>query len=371
MRPLTDLVGSTEFAIGLLVGTVVLLIALPASLGLRTLVPRKGRRPGLFGPALGVGGFLALDGLLGTDELLAVPSGVGWGLLLLWVAGAVAARTASPAIVGALAALPGALLVAGANDGLAAAWVPVVIVLGTVLVGTGAADLDRRTARLGLGPLLMVIAVVGIYFTVPDTELMRAVVGVALPLVLLAWPYTAASLGSGGAYVAVAFLLWVVPTEGIGRPGAVVGAVGAFGLLALEPAGRALVPFLERRLPLHRFPVTRPRTVFVVGQIVLTLYASRVAGMAQDAFVAAIALVPAIAAGLAFGAMVSLPERRRRQPGRRRRAAAPESASAPSSPEPSRPPSPSFPEPSPHRPPGPNPNGWSNGHSNGHGTGHG
>jgi hypothetical protein len=308
---------------------------------------------------------------------VSVPGGVSWGLLLLWVAGAVAARTAAPAVVGPLAALPGALLVAGANRGLDAAWVPVVIVLGTVLVGMAAADLDRRTARLGLGPLLMTIAVVGVYFTVPDTEIMRAVVGVALPLVLLAWPYTAASLGAGGAYVAVGLLLWVVPIEGIGRPGAVVGAVGAFALLALEPAGRALVPYLERRLPLHRVQVTRPRTVFVVAQVVLTLYASRIAGMAQDGFVAAIALIPAIAAGLAFGAMVSLPERRRRHKGRRRTgppetpasSSPPEPpASEPSASEPSPPPSPSR---TPRRPPGPSTNGWPNGHSNGHGTGHG
>jgi hypothetical protein len=365
MQPLTDLLGSTEFAIGLLVGTIALLVALPAALALRAFVPRRGRRPGAVGPAFAAGGVLALDGLLGTDELLGVPGGVMAGLLLLWVGGTVGARTSAPFVIGPLLALPGALLVAAANRGLDAAWVPVVIVAGTLVVGATAADVDRRTARLGVGPLLFVIAVVGIYFTVPDTELVRAMVGVALPLVLLAWPYTAAALGAGGAYAAVALLLWVAPIEGVGRPGAIVGAVGAFGLLVAEPAGRALVPYLERRMVLTRVVVTRPRAVYVGGQAVLTLYASRVAGMADDALFAALLLVPALAGGLAFGALLVMPERRRH---RHRRRHPDESGSRATGPPSGHPSSPagrsSRPSSSPAKP---STNGWPKGTSNGHG----
>jgi hypothetical protein len=311
----------------------------------------------VFGPAFAAGGLVALDGLLGTDELVPVPGGLFWGVVLLGVAGAVAARTPRPWIVGPLAALPGALLVAGANRGLDAAWVPVVMVAGTIGVGAAAADFDRRTARFGLGPLLFVLAVLGTYFTVPDTENMRALVGVAVPLVLLAWPYAAAGLGAGGAYAAVGLLLWVVPIEAIGRPGAVIGALGTFGLLLTEPAGRALAPYLQRRYPIVRTTLTRPRAVVSIAQLVLVIYASRVAGMAHDASVAAILLVPALVAGLAFGVLVNLPEHRRRRHRRRRNG--------------TRAQAPPVPAPPPVRPTAPRPNGSSNGRSNGDRGGHG
>ncbi len=176
------------------------------------------------------------------------------GLVACWLAGAIAARTPQPGIVGPLASVPGGLLLAGANAGLDHGWVPVVIVVGTAVIGGTAADLDRRGARFGLGPLLFFVAVGGIYFTVPDTELMRAIVGVSLPLVLLAWPYAAAALGAGGAYAAVGLLLWIAPIEGIGRPGAIVGVVGAFALLVGEPLGRALVPRIQARARLEPVP---------------------------------------------------------------------------------------------------------------------
>src|SRR5215470_17670717 len=116
MAPLTDLTGSTEFSIGLLVGTIVFLVALPAALGVRALVPRKGRRPGVFGPAFVVASVLAVDGLLGTDDILSVPGELVAGLALLWLGGEVAGRVQAPNVVGPLAAVPGALLVAGAHD---------------------------------------------------------------------------------------------------------------------------------------------------------------------------------------------------------------------------------------------------------------
>ncbi len=313
MTPLTDLLGSTEFQVGLLMGTIALLVALPAALGLGALFPVRGRRPGLVGPAFALASAFALNGGLGTDEIASVPDDVVIGLVLLWLAGAIAARTPMPWLVGPLASLPGGLLLAGANTGLGDAWVPVLIVIGTAVIGGTAADLDRRGARYGLGPLLFFVAVGGIYFTVPDTELMRAVVGVSLPLVLLAWPYAAAALGAGGAYAAVGLLLWIAPIEGIGRPGAIVGVVGAFALLVGEPLGRALVPRIEERVRLHRFPIGHP-VAFVVGaQVVLTFYASRVSGMEQTALAALLLMIPALATAVAFGVYLVIPERRHRR----------------------------------------------------------
>jgi hypothetical protein len=173
-----------------------------------------------------------------------------------------------------------------------------------------------------------------------------------VPLVLLAWPYAVAALGPGGAYAAVALLLWVVPIDGIGRPGAIVGAIGAFGLLLAEPLGRALVPSLERRFPLPRRTIKQPRAWYVGAQLALALYASRVAGMVDDAIVAALLLVPALAAGLAFGVLLVLPERRKR---RRRRRNGSRSRATPSTPT----------------VPRPGANGGGLRRSNGNGAGHG
>ena len=252
------------------------------------------------------------------------------GLVLVWLAGTIGAADAGiRGWSGRSPSLPGGFLLAGANAGLRDGWVPVLIVVGH--------RSDRRDhggprpprgPGTGSGRSLFFIAVGGIYFTVPDTELMRAVVGVALPLVLLAWPYAAASLGAGGAYAAVGLLLWIAPIEGIGRPGAIVGVVGAFALLVGEPLGRALVPRLEAGCGSTGSRSAIPVRWSSAPRCVLTLYAARVAGMAQTAFAAVLLMIPAVAVGVAFGVFLVLPERRRRR-ARRRPSPSPGASPAP------------------------------------------
>lgn len=256
---------------------------------------------------------LALGEALSGVEIWPVPAGVVAGLALLWLAGAAASRSRAPWLIGPALALPGALVLASANDGLESAWVQVLIVLGCVLIGATTADFDRRTAPYGLGTLLLFVTLVGIDLTVPDTELMRAVVGAALPLVLLAWPYAAASLGAGGAYAAVGLLLWIAPIEGIGRPGSIVGAAGAFALLVGEPLGRVLGRAVSGRWRRRRFPIPYPRSTVVAAQILLVLYATRVAGLVSNAFAAVVVLIPASVAAVAFGALLVVPEAPRRR----------------------------------------------------------
>jgi hypothetical protein len=141
---------------------------------------------------------------------------------------------------------------------------------------------------------------------------MRAAVGVALPLVLLAWPYAAASLGSGGAYAAVGMLLWIMPIDGIGRAGAIVGSIGAFALLIGEPVGRLIGRQLESQVGLHRFPIRKPLVTVLAAQVILMLYATRVAGRVQSASAALLLLIPGLVASVAFGVFLVLPEKRRR-----------------------------------------------------------
>ncbi len=311
MRPLTDLFGASQFSTGLMVGIVALVVTFPTALGLSALFPRRGRRPGLVGPVFALATVFALDGTLGTDVIFSVPDDVLIALGLLWVAGTIAALTPVAWLVGPLAAIPGAVMLADANAGLADGWVPVAMVIGTVLIGATAADFDRRTARFGLGPLLLFTAVAGIYVTVPDTELMRAVMGVGLALVFLAWPYAAAALGGGGAYAAVGILLWITPIDGIGRSGSIIGAIGAFALLFGEPIGRVIARELESRARLARHPIKRPRAMVVGAQLVLVFYATRIAGQAQTASGALLLMIPGIVASIACGVFFVIPERRR------------------------------------------------------------
>ncbi len=320
MQPISDLLGATEFQIGLLVGTLALLVTFPAALGLSALSSSKRTRPGLVGIVFALASLAALAGTLGTDQVYPVPAEVLLGVALLFVAGTIGARVEPSWLVGPLVAIPGAVVLANENDGLQAGWIGMLIVLGTVAIGATAGDLDRRSARYGLGPILLVITVLGIYVTVPDTELMRTIVGVALPLVLLGFPYAAASLGAGGAFAAIGTLLWVLPVDGRGRAGSIVGAVVAFALLYGEPLGRALAAELETRIRFTRYPVKQPLVVYVVAQLVLVAYATRVAGQAESASLALILALPAIAASIAFGVFCVMPERRRRRhrPSKRR-----------------------------------------------------
>lgn len=313
MRPFTDLFGATEFSIGLLVGTLALLVSFLVVLGLATLFPKRPRRPGLIGAAFALATLAALAGTIGTDEIFPVPRAVLLGVVLLWLAGTIAARTRAGWLVGPLAALPGAVVLANENDGLSAGWVPVLIVMGTAVIGATTADFDRRTSRFGLGPLLLVVTVLGIYLSVPDTELMRAVVGVALPLVLLAWPHAAATLGAGGAYAAVGVLLWVTPIDGIGRAGSIVGAAGAFALLVAEPLGRVVARELEGRVQLTRYPLTRPRVTVFAAQVVMVAYATRVAGRVESASAALLLVLPVVLVAIGLCVFFVIPERRRRR----------------------------------------------------------
>jgi hypothetical protein len=310
--PLQTLVDFSEFRSGLWAGLLVTLVVALVGLVVRTAHP-KAVPLGLAGPAFCLAGLTAIGGWLGFDAIWPVPRDLVLGLLACLLGGEVAARTRHRGIWGAFLVAPGALLVSRSEDFGGPGWVVWLVFVGIVLGGAFSADLDRRVARLGLGPVLLLVSVGGLYATVPDTELARPLVGAAIPLALCGWPLRVARLGAGGTPAAIALFLWVAAFEGLGRPGSIVGAFGALALLLTEPIGRRLgrgrVVGLAKTLSIGRLEL-----VVVGAQVVLALYASRLAGFEEDGLAAFLFLVPALVIGVLAGAALGLSSRLRPRP---------------------------------------------------------
>ena len=238
---------------------------------------------------LGAIGWLVTDA--GTD----VPISVVLAVLMLWSAGALAGRLEDHrALAGSLLALPGGIvLVAGTPD--VPGWAGALLVLGPAAAGSLAADLDDRHGALGIAPLAFALALVGMYFTVPDTELARSALGAAAPVVLLAWPFTLARLGRGSAYAATGVFLWIAAIDGAARPGSIVGAAACLGVLLAEPVGRMLAGRDGAEVGVGATPA-----VIIGVQLVVVFLCSRVAGFRASGSAAA------LLAGVVLGAAVAV-----------------------------------------------------------------
>jgi hypothetical protein len=227
----------------------------------------------------------------GVKHPVPLPSNVTHGLFLLAVAGFATGLLTMwwrpLALTGLVFAIPGASLLASNTDLPDISWVKPLVVVATVVGGTLVADFDRRHARRGWPVVMFAVSVVGVYFTVPDTERALVLVGASLPLVLLGWPFPFASLGTVGAYPAVGALAWTAAFEGLGRPASIVAGVACLGLFVAEPIARLAqgpTQAILSRLPMRwwiAFPV-------VIGHLVLVFIASRVAGLRTGVGTAAV-----------------------------------------------------------------------------------
>ena len=144
--------------------------------------------------------------------------------------------------------------------------------------------------------------------THPDTEEILVLVGVMLPLVLLAWPKVLAGLAGVGAFPLIGLLAWVVAWGGRGRETAIVGAVASLGLLVAEPFARWL-----RGSPRLQWLPDGPAGAVAAGvlQAVVVLGPARLAGLQHD-----LTMSIAIAAGIlivATGALAASPAPSRRK----------------------------------------------------------
>jgi hypothetical protein len=228
-------------------------------------------------------------------------------------------RNRPPAVAGlALAVATAAgLVLTGPRADPALGWPALAAVAAVVAAALTA--FDRRWREPGLLPGLLAVAAAGIWACVPDVEAALVLLGATLSMTLLGWPSPLAagrpglaSFGVAGSAAVAAVLVWVVATGGAGRPGSVVGGLACLGLLLVEPAARLLDP--RRRGPLD--PVEgRPGLAWaaLAAQLVLTGFASRVAGRPEGAAVALGLAALGLGLALAAGAVLARRARADRQ----------------------------------------------------------
>ncbi|MGZ8763936.1 MAG: hypothetical protein ACXW2Y_11495 [Acidimicrobiia bacterium] len=304
MQALNDLIDAPEIHAGVAAGVAALIVGALIAGSLRARGTRSNTTPGIVGPAIVLATLLALAGPGPFEAVWAVPARVVLALAGLWLAGEIASRT-SPLIGVAMAVAAGVGLIDPSAH--SPGWIIAILVFGPASLGAAAADFDRRANGSGLGPLLLLISIVGLYATVPDTELVLVLLGSAIPVTALAWPRVMARLGSGGAYAAIGLFLWITTVEGTARPGSIIGAAAALGLLAAEPVGRLLASRLTRDQTL-RAPISGRVNGggFVVAQVLLAAYAARVVGRVDDPLVAVALAVPGLAIGVVIGTRAAI-----------------------------------------------------------------
>jgi hypothetical protein len=267
----------------LVVGVVVAIATAACALAVR----RSGSRPsGILGPAWVIGTLLTIVGWSQLHDRTDLRWQVFAGLALVF-AGAEAATRLRPGqwnmVVQRALLVPGAVLLGYGSGFDGPVWLPGFIVLGTVFLAPFVADFDRRTARMGLGPVLFTLALFGLQLNLTHRTLVLVGLGVAIPLALLAIPFGICRLGNSGAIVAVALFLWLIAQASNDLPVQTWVLAAALGLLITEPIGRRLEKAWRRRQILHhrparstgiaeRWPTVGVQAAVILTQLAIVLY---------------------------------------------------------------------------------------------------
>ncbi len=156
-----------------------------------------------------------------------VPLSLVAGLALLGVAGVVPV----PGPLRVLLSLPGAALVTRGETG----WTPWLVVVAIALAVPLVASFDRNALARRYGIPLFGIAALGLFFTVPDTEIPAVLLGAMVVGAFVGWPKPFFVLGAPGAAVLTGLFAHVALAGAVGRPAALLPALACLGLLLVAP----------------------------------------------------------------------------------------------------------------------------------------
>lgn len=270
-----ELFASRQFATALLAGAMALGFALVA----QHIWPRaQGNR--FYGLLVAV----ATIAMLGVGEF---PRRLIAGLIILAASGMAHGQARRIPILATLAGVPGAYVVAyvaplpnlSGYD-----WV----IFALIAVGAPCiAGFEERNSASRIGPVLFTTTIATAFFVVPDTEQILVMLGVAIPLTLLTWSGSRASIGAAGAFVVLGLYGWIIAAGGAARPSSLVGAFGALGFFLVEPVAR----YLDRDAPhLGHLPTRRFQVIGLVAHGLIVTFGGRLAGV-QETVAAAAAIL--------------------------------------------------------------------------------
>jgi len=176
--------------------------------------------------------------------------------------------------------LGGAVLstIRGGLDG--SSWIQLATPAYMIAFGYSLGAWRHMSHHHALGPLFAITAF-GIWATVPETSTARILLGVAVVLAVATMRRIDLRISTAGAFVVAATVAWVGAEGGAARPGAIIGAWGAAGLLLVLPwFGQA--------------ESYSPRWLVVGLHTTVVLLSSRVFGLWESAPTAAVGVVAAL-----------------------------------------------------------------------------
>jgi hypothetical protein len=227
---------------------------------------------------------------------------------LIGIAGVAAivgvASSRTPVLAIAIGTTPCAYLIA--HDVSPMNWVRLVVFLAASLGSVAAARVDDAWGDTGVTPALFAIAAFGVFAAVPDVEEAATMLGAAVPIALLGWPFRLATLGRAGSAGATALLAWVVATGGRGRTPSVAGGLACLGLLVWLAFGQGM---REHVRPTAKRRAAGPPllALVLIAQGGIVFSASRVAGVSKDLGFAVVVAVASSAFALVAAGVIGSP----------------------------------------------------------------
>lgn len=239
-----DLLTRQEFQMGLIFGIVGFVLLAAVSLG------RDIRGWGLVVTVPLVLGIQLEEGAAPALTTAAVLMGIGGGLRAMALRSDARRGLLAPARV-LMVAWVFIVIGAGFSISLALEYTNPLFGIATfsvaIVTGWALSTWEDGPHRIALGPMFAITAF-GIWTTVPDTDLARILIGIAVPMAFATLPPFRVRISGAGAFALAAALAWLPLWGGDHRTGSVIGAWACIGMIALFPIAMRLAPGLRLAL---------------------------------------------------------------------------------------------------------------------------